>query len=120
MTAKKILATGAIGSLMAAIGLEYLYRERSLGDTFWHWIFFFVFFATGSLFFEGVSRFNERRMALAEGEDRTPSRFDLKVAIHAAVFIALIIMIALYTQDKLVAFALLGLLAVPVVWNWMK
>lgn len=117
---KKYLVS-AIGIFLAAFVQEYVFRERPLSDVLWHGLLYSVTCVVGSLSFEGISRFSEMRNAAAERERKAPSRFDLDVAIDVIVLVSLLILIALYARDKLVAFALLGLLVGPVLWkDWNK
>ncbi|MBX3176592.1 MAG: hypothetical protein KF886_04470 [Candidatus Hydrogenedentes bacterium] len=118
---RNFLVPSAIGTVVAAFALEYVYRERPLGDAIWRGMWFFVFYTAGHFFFEGISRIHEMWKDAAERVGKPSSDFDLDAAIKKSALVSMVILLALYARDKLVAFALLALLAGPVLWkDWKK
>lgn len=68
------LAAAALGSAIAAFGLEYLYRERPFAETLWTWCFFYICFAVGWLIFDVFDALEPFAVSARKGAHSTEAR----------------------------------------------
>lgn len=92
----KNLAGLAVGSLVAAVGLEYFYRDNTLAAAFSKWVFFFFFAALGLLFMGAVKLWESRREEEDAVAPNTNKGLTLSSKIQIAAVAVLVLLFVLY------------------------